>query len=709
MSEENKADSTSRRTPGHLEREESQLWRWALMFLVLLATALAALAWERLKDLPYHLGAIPIGLVVLSVLFSIYAYGRHREVSGLKTLLRELEERSSAAPSPEQLDQLSQVISRSQKSFKELIDSLEDAAFAMSLDGTLRTVNRSVSELLRLSYADVIGHKLDEFLQEPKRGEVESYLSRFLEKRHWAGIVNVRLKNSSRVLYFDCTVNAIVKDEEIVGASILARDVTSEREKETRFTELFETLQEGIYFSTPEGKLLDANTALVNMLGYGTKEELLSLSPDQLIPHRTQGPALGHNGADSGGVREREITLRRKDGSIAIFLDTSRAILDGYGNIIRYQGTLVDVTQRREIEKKLREQEQFQRYLLESFPDLILVIGLDESYQFVSSRIRDVLGGKPQDLVGQKVTDTEHSPELIALCREILAGRMTFGSCEYGTRHRDGSWRMMRASVSALYDAGKILSGAIASIRDITIERKFEAQVIESERLAAMGQMIGGFAHELNNPLTSILGMAELLQDTAAEDTKKQLTMLQQQARRAAEVVQNLLYFARPPAPGRNPIDPGELIERTLHLHTYSLRKNNITVDFLREPVPLVSGDAHQLMQIFLNLVRNAEQAIRETREKGTLRIRCTNTNNTVSIVFQDDGTGISSEVLPYIFDPFYTTKRPGRGTGLGLSICKAILREHGGNIEAAAAPGGGAVFTVTLPAMKAQTSSSHA
>jgi two-component system NtrC family sensor kinase len=705
MSEKNKADSTSRRTPGHLEREESQLWRWALMLLVLLATGLAALAWDRLQDLPYHLGAVPIGLVVVSVLFAVYVYGRRREVSELKSLLHDLEERSGAAPSPEQLDQLSQVISRSQKSFKELIDSLEDAAFALSLDGTLRTVNRSVSDLLHIPYTEIVGRKLDEFVEEPARTEIEAGLGRFLEKRHWAGLVNVRLKNSTRVLYFDCTLNAIVKDDEVVGTSVLARDVTSEREKETRFTELFETLQEGIYFSSPEGRLLDANSALVTMLGYETKEEILSLSPEQMSFHGAQAAALGNAGKSPSGIRQREITLRRKDGSAAIFMDTSRAVLDGYGNVIRYQGTLVDVTQRRDIEKKLREQEQFQRYLLESFPDLILVIGLDESYQFVSSRIRDVLGGKPEELLGKKVTETEHSAELIALCREILAGRMTFGACEYGIRHNDGSWRMMRASVSALHDAERALTGAIASIRDITIERKFEAQVIESERLAAMGQMIGGFAHELNNPLTSILGMADLLQDTASDETRKQLTTLQHEARRAAEVVQNLLYFSRPPAPGRNPIDPGELIERTIHLHTYSLRKNNITVDFLREPVRLVSGDAHQLMQIFLNLVRNAEQAIRETRDRGTLRIRCANSSQAVSIAFQDDGAGISAEVLPYIFDPFYTTKRPGRGTGLGLSICKAILREHGGNIEAAPAPGGGAVFTITLPTMKAQTS----
>ena len=215
-----------------------------------------------------------------------------------------------------------------------------------------------------------------------------------------------------------------------------------------------------------------------------------------------------------------------------------------------------------------------------------------------------------------------------------------------------------------------------------------------------MGQMIGGFAHELNNPLTSILGVTELLQEGEVTETvRKQLGMLQQQSRRAAEIVQNLMYFSRPPAPGKGPIQLSELVQRTLHLHAYSLRKSNITVDFLPETnIPSVSGDPHQLMQVFLNLLLNAEQAIREVRDKGTLRIRLGKGDKTVWAIFQDDGPGISPEILPNIFDPFYTTKRPGRGTGLGLSICKAILREHSGNIEATSGPGGGAVFTVTLP-----------
>ncbi|MGO9646459.1 MAG: PAS domain S-box protein [Terriglobales bacterium] len=699
MAEEEKQPGQVR-TPSHLEKEENWLWRTALLFLVLMATALAAESWERLQNLPYHLGLLSIGLLCVAIAFAGFAYGRRKRVTELKALVRDLQERAST-PSDQQLDQLGQLIARSQRSFKELIDSFDDVAFAVSLDGKLRTVNRRMAELLGIPYTEVVGHKLDEFLDEPKREDVERGLARFLDKHRWSGTVQVRLKSNQRTLYFDCVVNAIVKGGEVVGVSMLARDVTEEHEKERRFTELFETLQEGVYFSTPEGKLLDGNAALVRVLGYESKDELLALDPKALNSDPNQNPVLGRTADDQGGVRAREITLRRKGGSLATFLDSSRAVWDTAGKIVRYQGTLVDVTERREMEKALRRQEEFQRDLLESFPDLILVVDLDERYSFVSSRVRDLLGYTPEELLKKKVeARQDYSAELLTLVRDLIAGRQQFGTCECGARHRDGSWRTMRASASPLFDAESKVSGVIVSVRDITMEKKLEQQIIQSERLAAMGQMIGGFAHELNNPLTGILGMSELLQDSQpAEATRKQLEMLQQQARRAVEIVQNLMYFSRPPAPGKAAIDLGELVQRTLHLHAYSLRKSNITVDFLRESsIPSVTGDAHQLMQVFLNLILNSEQAMREVRDRGTLRIRMEKRDKSVAVIFQDDGPGIPPDILPNIFDPFYTTKRPGRGTGLGLSICKAILREHNGNVEAASGPGGGAVFTVTLP-----------
>ncbi|HWY22220.1 MAG TPA: PAS domain S-box protein [Candidatus Acidoferrum sp.] len=695
----------------NLEREESQLWRWILLFMVLLAAGFAALAWERLETLPYHLGPAALGVLLLSVLLAVYAYGRRKEVGELKLLLQNLQEHVGAAPSEEQLDQLSDMIARSQRNFKELIDSLEDAACAVSLDGTMRTVNKSIAELVALPFTEIVGKKFFDFVEEPTRASVEAGLARFLEKRHWVGTVRVRLKNKTRPLYFDCALNAIVKSGEVVGASVLGRDVTGQHEKELRFTELFETLQEGAYFSTPEGRLLDANPALVSILGYATKDELLALDPGRLNVNPAEPPVLGRAPDDRGGVRAREIALRKKDGTSAVFLESSRAVWDASGNLIRYQGTLVDVTDRRKLERQLLQQEEFRRHLLESFPDLILVVDLQEKYTFVSSRVRDLLGYQPEDLLGKKISEAEdHSPELAALYHDVVSGMLSFGTAEYSARHRDGSWRTMRASASQFFDADSKIGGVIVSVRDITTERKLEQQIVQSERLAAMGAMIGGVAHELNNPLTSILGVSELLQDSQTTDSaRKQVAILQQQARRAAEIVHNLTYFSRPPAPGKTPVSLGEIVERTLNLHAYSLRKNSITVDFLPEPsLPRVQADPHQLMQVFLNLILNAEQAIREARDRGTLRIRLGSSGESVWASFHDDGPGIPADILASIFDPFYTTKRPGRGTGLGLSICKAVMKEHNGTIEAANAPGGGAVFTVTLRAAAASSSAAY-
>ena len=686
--------------PTRLEHEENQLWRWALGLLILLAAAVAALSWQQLKDLPYRLWAIPAGLFLLAILFAAYAFGRKKEVTELKQILKGFRNQTGVTPSEEQLDQLGQLILRSQRNFKELIDSLDDVALAISLDGTLKTVNRRMTELLGVPYTGLVNHKLEDFLGAAPLVEGPGSMARFLEKRNWSGVIEVHLKNATRPYYYDCVINAIVKNNEVTGASILARDITLNRDKEQRFSQLFESLQEGVYISNAGGKLLEVNPALVSILGYESKEELLSLPPEQLNVETGGGPVLGHTGSQSGRTRTRELRLRRKDGGVAVCVDTSSGVMED-GKIVRYQGTLVDVTEKRAMERQLRRQEEFRLHLLESFPDLILVLDLKGKYTFVSARISELLGYGPDQLLGKNVDDTENtSPELAALYHTVAAGESTKTSCEYGSRHHDGSWRTMLGMASPLLDAEGKPTGVIISVRDVTTEKKLEQQIIQSERLAAMGQMIGGFAHELNNPLTSILGMAELLQESeTSEGARKQLAVLHKEARRAAEIVQNLQYFARPPAPGRSQVNLNELVQRTVQMQAYPLRKSNITVDFLPEPnIPAIVADPNQLMQVFLNLLLNAEQAIRESREKGTIRVRMGRKPDSVWVVFQDDGPGIAAENLAHIFDPFFTTKRPGRGTGLGLSICKTVLREHGGNIEAASAPDGGAVFTITLP-----------
>jgi CheY-like chemotaxis protein len=227
-----------------------------------------------------------------------------------------------------------------------------------------------------------------------------------------------------------------------------------------------------------------------------------------------------------------------------------------------------------------------------------------------------------------------------------------------------------------------------------------------------MGQMLAGVAHELNNPLTAILGATELMREGqgTAEAGRRQLELTHRQARRAARIVQNLLEFSRPASPQKNPVDLNSIIDRTLQLHEHSLRGNAISVDFQpQRNLPSVAGDPNQLIQVFLNLVSNAEQAIREVRESGRIQIRITREQERVRVTVQDDGAGIKPAILSRIFEPFYTTKRPGGGTGLGLSICASIIREHKGTIDAESLPGGGAAFTVYLPVMEGAKAATHA
>ncbi len=712
-SEESGRDAASTSALSQIEqlgRREGQLWRAALFLLILLAGTLAWFAWEKIHSLPQRLEALPVGLVALVLLFAAYVWSKTREMAELRGLVRGIEQRAAAPPSEKQLEQLFALISRSQQGYRDLIDTFEDLLVAVSLEGEIRAANRSFAHLLELPFSEFIGHRLDEFLDAPEgsgRAAALKALPQLLDRRHWSGVLRVRVRRGGAVRFFDCMLHVMVKEGEVLGLSVLARDITQQRENEARFTELFETLQEGVYFTTPEGQLLEANPALVRMLGYESKEELMGVNINDLYLDGAERVAVKGELEKQGRVYGREITLRRKDGTPAVCLDTSNAIRDTSERVLRYQGTLVDVTQPRQMEKRLHQEREFARRLVESLPDLIVVLDTQGRYTYVSPRITEVLGYTPEELLGRGLGERshpEHQAAMSKLFHNLISGKQTNAILEYRTRHKNGNWRLFRASASPMYDAEGKTTGVIASSRDITEVKRLEQQVIQTEKLAAMGQMIAGVAHELNNPLTAILGVSELLRErTTDETTRRQLDLAHRQARRAAHIVQSLLAFSRPPTPRKATLHLGDVAQRALQLHEHSLRANGITVSFVSPVgIPPVVGDASQLTQLFLNLLTNAEQAIREVREHGTLQVRLERRGDGVAVSFQDDGPGIRAEVLPRLFDPFFTTKRPGGGTGLGLSICMAIAREHGGDIEAQSLPEGGALFTVLLPSERA-------
>src|SRR5216683_2258792 len=689
------------------EKRQRELWRWTMLVLFLLSVAYAWTSKDAVHSFAHGLESLPIWLVILVVLFAAYMWNKTREISELRGLMHGLEQRDAEPPSDKQLDQLFEIISRSQQGYRDLIDSFDDVLLAISLDGQIRAVNRSFSDLVDTPFQQIIGRPLTDFVQESNGdGEklVERAMPRFMERRQWAGVVQVRLKSQSSVFYFDCVAHAMMRGDTVQGITVLARDVTALRKNEARFTELFESLQEGIYITTPDGVILDVNPALVRMLGYDSKEDVLKRQVPEIFVDRTERKIAKDQIEHQPMIQGREITLIRKDGTSIVCLNTATAVRDNGGHVVRYQGALMDITERREMERRLHQQQEFARRLVDNFPDLILVLDAAAHYTFVSPRCKEVLGYDVEELQDMEFggrTHPEDLPTALTLYRDIVAGKQTFASLEVRVRHKQGDWRRIRFNFSPLCNEKGDIEGVVLSGRDVTDLKRLEEQLIQAEKLAAMGQMLAGVAHELNNPLTAILGVTELLREREGTDdsSKRQLDLTHRQARRAARIVQNLLEFSRPASPQKRPLDVNSLLERTLQLHDHSLRRNNIAVDFRPQPdLPGVIGDANQLIQVFLNLVTNAEQAILEIRDTGRIQIRPSHNDNHVMVTVQDDGIGIRPEALPRIFDPFYTTKRPGGGTGLGLSICMSIIREHGGNIEAETFPAGGSAFTIYLP-----------
>jgi len=682
-----------------LDLEESRLWRIALLFVSLLGIGVAAACWDNLAHISVHLSLfiVPIALAVFVVIFAIFSARKRHEIALLRAELRGIEKAVAAPPSENQLEQMLALIRRSQKGFRDLIDSFDDAVLSISLDGTIQAANRSVASLFGIEFPHFIGRLASDFIVHPAAADAERFLPRLLDRKHWSGIIEVQLKNETKPRFFDCSAQLVVKEGRNTGISIWARDITNQRERESRFTELFESLHEGVYFSTPDGQWLDANIALVQMLGYSTKAEMESVNVEDIYVDPAERAAWLVDLNRDAIVLDREIRLRRKDGSQMICLDSARAIYDSEGRVLRYQGTLVDITQKREMEARLQDQQEFSRRLIECFPDAILVLDGNLRHTFASPRLQEITGWEPSELLGTDAGPDTTEPA--RLYHEILAGNLKVGTSEYLTRHRNGTWQSLRCTASPLVGHNNEIVGVVASLRDITVSKQLEQQLVQAERLAAMGQMIDGFAHELNNPLTAIMGGIDLLEISDKEKEQKHLKLLKEQARRAVEVVQNLLFFSRPPTRGNVRLNLNDLIQRTLLLHQYSLRMNNITVDFLPElSLPLFEGDANQLMQVFLNLIINAEQAIRTIRERGSIRVRLGQKGSALWISFQDDGPGVPEEMLNNIFDPFYTTKRPGGGSGMGLSVSMGIVKGYGGRIQFESAPGTGAVFTVWLP-----------
>jgi two-component system NtrC family sensor kinase len=642
---------------------------------------------------------------------------------------------------------------RSQRQWRNTFDSVHDIILAHDADFRIIKANQTLLEQVQLSSADVIGstcesvlpHTLGEWTGCPYCARGGEEISEGADPC-FGGFSVVSTSSYAE------------QGSKQKGTIHIVRDITERRSAEEKYRLLFDQVQEGVYVATPRGRLLDCNDAFVHMLGYEKREELLALNlDDDIRVDAGQREAFHRDIEQQNYVRNFEVTMRCKNGTLLLAAESTFATRDTAGNLERFQGFVLDVTEKRRAEDEMRRRNRelnalnamavvaTQSFDLDEILNLTLrqvvsLFGAESGAVYLSDsdaptyRRRAAWGPRSRDKSRPaEISFAEGFGDLVMRSRaEVITAEylphLKGAVADFIRSDSDGSWIWvlfwgkdspigmmgLRSQAEYEYSSGEEnLMVAISRQLATTIEkvrlyeetckayedlRRTQEQLLQSEKMSAVGQLIAGVAHELNNPLTAILGYAQLLESEGLnERAQDYVAKMFKQAQRTHRVVQNLLSFARQRKPERSEVDIRKVLEETLTLRDYDLKVNNIVVEKdLGAEAALVVADPHQIEQVFLNIINNAVDAVLETGRSGKLRIRVYCENGDVCAQFADDGPGIKDPKR--IFDPFYTTKNVGKGTGLGLSICYGIVKEHGGDITAHNASAGGAVIEVRLP-----------
>jgi PAS domain S-box-containing protein len=352
-----------------------------------------------------------------------------------------------------------------------------------------------------------------------------------------------------------------------------------------------------------------------------------------------------------------------------------------------------DVTERRRVEMAVREQRGLVDATMDSTASMLLVVGENHEILLVNNSFCSSFDVEKQRVLGSSIDTIFPVPDLIEGIDKVLQHSISSFSTEFMMKIGTGS-RILDARVTSMRQ-----NDVLIVISDITDELERQQRLYLTDRLVSIGEMASGVAHELNNPLTSILMLSQMLagKEMAADD-REDLDIIRKEAERAAAIVRNLLTFARKNDQKRVPVDICDLIKDVLKLRVYEHKLNNIEVDTQFESnIPPLLMDYHQMQQVFLNLIQNAEQAMIESGCKPLLTISVRYRDGNVITEVTDSGAGISEENMKKLFTPFFTTKKDNKGTGLGLSISYGIVSRHGGKIYARSKAGCGATFIVEL------------
>jgi len=604
---------------------------------------------------------------------------------------------SHAALSLENFRRFSQ-LERSKRQWVEDIDAISDYIVVHDRAWKIVRTNRSLASHLGVPPVALVGEAMSSLRQIAETGSDLPYpfchdTQRTREEYVAASAERIFLVSTSRA--------PGVSDDDTRTIHVL-KDITDRREAERRYRELFDSIQEGLFFATPDGRFLDVNDAMVRMLGYASREELLRAD---VGPHLYPVPEARETFLRAltgrGVLRNYEETLRRKDGTLLHTLQNITAVRDARGRIAQIRGLMLDVTEQKTFQSQLQRERDFNQKILNTTQSMILVLDTAGLISYANRRCYEA-GYQEGELIGHRLVDwveASHREDFDAALETTAHGHQV-ENLELRVRRSDGSMGHFSISLSPMRDEQNAVNSVVVVMTDITDAALLQAKLAHSEKMATIGRLVSGVAHEVNNPLAAILGFTDLLLENpeVPVSAREDLRIILQETQRTKDIVQDLLSFARQRPVQRELVQVNGVLRQTIKLRSYDFASHGVeVVEDFEETLAAALGDSQQLQQVFLNILNNAYDAVQDAGQRGRIRIHTQRKAEMIEVAISDNGTGITDPQR--IFDPFYTTKQVGKGTGLGLSICYGIVRAHGGEIqcwnnEAEA----GSTFVVRIP-----------
>ena len=500
---------------------------------------------------------------------------------------------------------------------------------------------------------------------------------------------------------------------------LLSKAQDALRESEERYRRIVETTNEGIWTHDTESKITFVNERLSEMLGYRA-DEMVGTSLFQLAPEAAQADAAMSGGRSRRETsEEREVGFLRKDGTRLSALLKTSPIRDTGGACVGTLAMITDWTRHKHAEEALRKSEEQYRQIVETATDGILKIDDAAVILFVNGRFAEMLGHEPREMIGMSMLAFLNAEARVVAAPASRRGPRIKDAFDTTFRHKDGTEMSVNLLSTPLVDVEGQHAGHLVVVRDVTERNKLQSQLMVSDRMASLGTLSAGVAHEINNPLAAVIGNLDFIAgglegkitgdptspgpggETARflKEMKASLDDAREAAGRVQFIVRDLKMFSRSPGDeSSGPVDVKSVMDSSLRMAWNEIRhRGRLVKDY--GDVPCVEGNEARLGQVFLNLLVNAAQALPEgDAEHNEVRVTTRLDGPRVVVEVTDTGAGIPPELIGRIFDAFFTTKAVGVGTGLGLAICQRIVTDMGGELTVRSEVARGTMFRVSLP-----------